>query len=72
MKIKIQIASILTNFDIIYQNLPKFAREFENKSFLRTSDVSSILVYFIYLFIEMSDFKSKTRFGMVVKFSNYD
>ncbi len=35
MKIKIQIVSIWTNFDIIYQNLPKFAREFENKAFLR-------------------------------------
>ncbi len=29
MKINIQIVSIWTNFDIIYQNLSKFAREFE-------------------------------------------
>jgi hypothetical protein len=32
-KITIQIVSILTNFDKIYQNLPKFTREFENKAF---------------------------------------
>ncbi len=72
MKINIQIVSIWTNFDIIYQNLPKFAREFENKAFLRRLNFSLIREYFLYLCIEMSDFKSRTRFEMVIKFSNYD
>ncbi len=68
MKIKIQIVSIWTNFHIIYQNLPKFTREFENKAFLRRLNFPLIQVNVLYRCREMSDFKSKTRFEMVIKF----